>query len=372
MLDAHSDKQDATPTYKRGFGFYPILAYLDATGEGLAGLLRPGRAGSNNAADHLAVLDAALAQLPIEPVDTEVLVRTDTAGATHDFIDGCVDRGVRFSVSLPIDAAVRDAFMLVQDEDWIPAVEVDGGGRDGAWLVELTDLLDHGWGERVRVIARRERPHPGAQLTLFDTAEGFRHQVFITDQTDTDIAALGAAPPSPRSCREPHPCRQRHRAAQPALRGLRAQRSVAAARADRPRPPRLDPSTVLRRRARRRRTQEAPPPRVARRRRHRPHRPPDDHPVPAIVAMDDRHRHRLPTPPRRPARPDRQPRFNGTTLDRARPNPTRRAAASQRASLTTGCGHSKRAHGHANRPPPPHRGCQPPPIETSGLAPNAQ
>ena len=93
LLDAHSDKQDATPTYKRGFGFYPILAYLDATGEGLAGLLRPGRAGSNNAADHLAVLDAALAQLPIEPVDTEVLVRTDTAGATHDFIDGCVDSG---------------------------------------------------------------------------------------------------------------------------------------------------------------------------------------------------------------------------------------------------------------------------------------
>ena len=66
LLDAHSDKQDATPTYKRGFGFYPILAYLDATGEGLAGLLRPGRAGSNNAADHLAVLDAALAQLPVD------------------------------------------------------------------------------------------------------------------------------------------------------------------------------------------------------------------------------------------------------------------------------------------------------------------
>ena len=190
LLDAHSDKQDATPTYKRGFGFYPILAYLDATGEGLAGLLRPGRAGSNNAADHLAVLDAALAQLPVTPDDTEIVVRTDTAGATHDFIDGCIDRGVGFLVGLPIDAAVRDAFMLVQEEDWIPAVEADGTRRDGAWLVELTDLIDHHWGDGVRVIARRERPHPGAQLTLFDTAEGFRHQVFITDQTDADIAAL--------------------------------------------------------------------------------------------------------------------------------------------------------------------------------------
>jgi hypothetical protein len=67
---------------------------------------------------------------------------------------------VRFSVSLPIDAAVRDAFMLVQEEDWIPAVEADGSVRDGAWLVELTDLIEHGWGEGVRVIARRNDPIP--------------------------------------------------------------------------------------------------------------------------------------------------------------------------------------------------------------------
>jgi Transposase DDE domain group 1 len=190
LVDAHSDKQDATPTYKRGFGFYPILAYLDATGEGLAGLLRPGRAGSNDAADHLAVLDAALAQLPVSPADGDIVVRTDSAGATHDFIDGCIERGVGFLVGLPIDAAVRDAFMLVQEEDWVAAIEADGSRRDGAWLVELSDLIDHHWGDGVRVIARRERPHPGAQLTLFDTAEGFRHQVFITDRTDDDIAAL--------------------------------------------------------------------------------------------------------------------------------------------------------------------------------------
>lgn len=190
LLDAHSDKQDATPTYKRGFGFYPILAYLDGTGEALAGLLRPGRAGSNNSADHLAVLDAALAQLPVRPDDTDIVVRVDTAGATHDFIDGCGERGVGFLVGLPVDAAVRDAFMLVQEEHWVPAIESDGTRRDGAWLVELTDLYEHHWGDGVRVIARRERPHPGAQLTLFDTAEGFRHQVFITDRPDDDIAAL--------------------------------------------------------------------------------------------------------------------------------------------------------------------------------------
>jgi hypothetical protein len=81
LLDAHSDKQDATPTYKHGFGFYPIVAYLDETGEALAGLLRTGRAGSNNAADHLETLDRALAQLPVGTDETEMLVRTDSAGA---------------------------------------------------------------------------------------------------------------------------------------------------------------------------------------------------------------------------------------------------------------------------------------------------
>jgi hypothetical protein len=190
LLDAHSEKQDATPTYKRGFGFYPIVAYLDATGEALGGLLRSGNAGSNNAADHLEVLDRSLAQLPVDPADIEMLVRTDTAGATHDFVDGCRDRGVRFSIGLPIDVRVREALCLAQEEDWGPAVETDGSARKGAWVTELTGLIEHEWPEGTRVIARRERPHPGAQLTLFDTAEGFRHQVFITDQTGVDIAAL--------------------------------------------------------------------------------------------------------------------------------------------------------------------------------------
>lgn len=190
LLDAHSDKQDATPTYKRGFGFYPIMSYLDGTGEALAARLRPGRAGSNDAADHLAVLDASLAQLPVSPDETEILVRVDTAGATHDFIDGCSRRGVSFMVGFPIDARVREALLLVQEEDWQPAVEADGTVRPGAWVAELTGVINADWGDRVRFVARRERPHPGAQLTLFDIDEGFRHQVFITDVAGDDIAAL--------------------------------------------------------------------------------------------------------------------------------------------------------------------------------------
>jgi DDE family transposase len=191
LLDAHSDKQDAAATYKHGFGFYPIVAYLDESGEALAGLLRSGNAGSNNAADHLETLDRSLAQLPVTPDEVAMLVRTDSAGATHDFVDGCRDRGVRFSIGLPVDQRVRDTLLLAQEEDWIPAVESDGSERDGAWVIELTDLIDFDrWPEHTRVIARRERPHPGAQLSLFDQHEGFRHQIFITDQPEPDIAAL--------------------------------------------------------------------------------------------------------------------------------------------------------------------------------------
>jgi hypothetical protein len=123
--------------------------------------------------------------------EAEMLVRTDSAGATHDFIDGCRARHVRFSSGLPIDQRVRDALYLAPEDDWLPAVETDGTVRDGAWVTELTDLIGLGsWPDGTRVIARRERLHPGAQLTLFDIDNGFRHQVFITDQTDTDLPAL--------------------------------------------------------------------------------------------------------------------------------------------------------------------------------------
>ncbi|MCZ7535055.1 MAG: transposase [Acidimicrobiia bacterium] len=108
------------PTYRHGFGFYPIVAYLDETGEALAGLLHKGRAGSNAAADHLTTLDRSLAQQPVRPGAIDMLVRTDTAGTTHDLTNGRRVRGVRFSVGLPIDQRARDALLLAQEEDWVP------------------------------------------------------------------------------------------------------------------------------------------------------------------------------------------------------------------------------------------------------------
>ena len=87
LVICHSEKEQAAPTYKGTFGYHPMLAFLDNTGEFLAAELRRGNAGANTAADHITVLDAALAQMP-EPhrYGTPILVRADTAGCTKAFL----------------------------------------------------------------------------------------------------------------------------------------------------------------------------------------------------------------------------------------------------------------------------------------------
>jgi hypothetical protein len=192
LVDAHSDKQGAAGTYKGGFGFYPLVAYLDrgdGTGEALAGILRPGNAGSNTAADHIELVDLALAQLPRAARDQPLLLRADTGGATHALVDHLRERSVRFSISLPADERVRAAVLAVPANAWTPAVDADGQPRSGAEVAELCALDLSGWPAGTRAICRREDPHPGAQLSFTD-ADGHRFQVFITDQPDPDVAAL--------------------------------------------------------------------------------------------------------------------------------------------------------------------------------------
>jgi Transposase DDE domain group 1 len=192
LLDAHSDKQGAAGTYKGGFGFYPLLAYLDrgdGTGEALAGILRPGNAGSNTTADHIEVIDLALAQLPTAAHDQPRLVRADSGGATHAFTSHLRERGVRFSVSLPADERVRAAVLAVAADAWQPAVDANGQPRPGAEVAELPTLELAGWPAGTRAICRREDPHPGAQLSFTDV-DGHRFQVFITDQPNPDITTL--------------------------------------------------------------------------------------------------------------------------------------------------------------------------------------
>ena len=191
ILIAHSEKEWAAPTWKHTFGFHPIVCFLDrpeiASGEGLAGIVRRGNAGSNTIADHIKVLDMALESLPVEarprPGDPEgprLVVRADAAGATHDFAAHCRERGVGFSFGFAITQDVRDATDELEADEWWEAIEADEAVREGAWVAEITECLDlEAWPEGSRVIVRKERPHPGAQLSLFDMINGFRHTAFI-------------------------------------------------------------------------------------------------------------------------------------------------------------------------------------------------
>ena len=195
LVGAHSEKEGAAPTWKRGFGFHPLLAYLDATGEALAGVLRPGNAGSGTASDHVAVLVDALAQLPINPGEVEVIARADSAGWSHGFVEACRDHHVRFVIGHQLTVDIASMLVDVPEAAWQPAISADGAGwRDHADVVEITNLVGDvftGWPPGCRMIARREEPHPGAQLTFCDV-DGHRFQVFVTDLTDPDIAYLEA------------------------------------------------------------------------------------------------------------------------------------------------------------------------------------
>ena len=193
LITAHSEKEGAAPNYKRGFGFHPLLAYLDATGEALAAKLRPGNAGSNTAVDHVEVLDAALVQLPVDPHEQQVIARTDSAALTHGFINACRARGVWFAVGHDLTEPIRTACLSVPKRRWQPTMTADGTDeRDDAEVAEITDLIDLSrWPDGTRAIVRREQPHPGAQLTFTDI-DGHRFQVFITDLDDPDIAYLEA------------------------------------------------------------------------------------------------------------------------------------------------------------------------------------
>jgi hypothetical protein len=189
---AHSDKENAAATWKKTFGFHPLLAFLDrpevAGGEALAGLLRAGNAGSNTAADHVTVLDMALVSLPAharprpgDPDSPRVLARSDSAGATHVFAAACRKRGVGFSFGFPVDERVQDIVDLIPDRCWHPAIEDGGGLREGAWVAEATGIIDlSSWPEGSRLILRKERPHPGAQLTFTDV-DGHRITAVLTD-----------------------------------------------------------------------------------------------------------------------------------------------------------------------------------------------
>ena len=195
IVIAHSDKEQAAPTWKKTFGFHPLAAFADhgdaGNGEPLAIMLRAGGAGSNTAADHIETTRLALAQLP-RRLRRRVLVRTDSAGGTHGFLAWLTapSRRLRYSVGMTITEDMQAAIGKVPAKSWTPAYDGDGQVRDGAWVADVTGLLDlSSWPAGMRVIVRKERPHPGAQLRFTDL-DGHRFTAFATDAKRGQLADL--------------------------------------------------------------------------------------------------------------------------------------------------------------------------------------
>jgi hypothetical protein len=201
LVPAHTDKQQASPTWKKGFGFHPLLGFCDNTNEPLSGILRPGRAGSNTATDHIAVVDEAIDAVPARH-RRRLLISVDGAGASHELINH-LDKLARrpghqlwWTSGWDLSERERHAITKVPERVWQVAIDTDGNPRtsrddtgrlvDAAQVTEITDLLRgagelDGWPTGMRIIARRERPHPGAQLSLFEQHHGWRYHLFATN-----------------------------------------------------------------------------------------------------------------------------------------------------------------------------------------------
>ena len=195
IVTSCSEKDQAAPTWKKTFGFHPLTVFADhgagGSGEPLAILLRPGNAGSNTASDHIEATRLGLAQLPAA-LRRRVLIRADSGGGTHEFLNWLTRPGRRlaYSVGFTITDEIADAILAIPARVWAPAYDADGQVRPGAWVAEITGMLDlSSWPAGMRVIVRKERPHPGAQLRFTDI-DGHRFTCFATSTKSGQLADL--------------------------------------------------------------------------------------------------------------------------------------------------------------------------------------
>src|SRR6266568_809283 len=189
LITARSDKEGAAPTFKSGYGFHPLGAWLANTAESLAMLLRPGNAGSNTFADHLAVLTAAIRQIPSR-MRSRLLVRVDGAGASHELIDHLLSlssrrRTVLFTCGWAITEADEQAIGLLPSAAWQAAVDQDGVVQDDKHVAEITHLMRRAaaWPAGLRWIVRRTKPsrRQARNLTAFERATGWRYSIIVTN-----------------------------------------------------------------------------------------------------------------------------------------------------------------------------------------------
>ncbi len=213
LIEAASNKANAAGTYRGGWGFHPLTAWCSNIGDNLAVMLRPGNAGSFTAADHLAVLDAAIAQVPAA-YRRDLLVTVDGAGASHALIThltqlntaaehagrhGGRGRRVEYSIGWPVDERTMKAIALAPEHPWSEAVCADGDLDEHAEVIDLTGLLRSSlygellpnWPADLRVIARRVARAAGEQAELGQDPN-WRYQAFATNTKVGQIQWLDA------------------------------------------------------------------------------------------------------------------------------------------------------------------------------------
>jgi hypothetical protein len=195
IVTSCSEKEQAMPTWKKTYGHHPLTVFADhgaeGSGEPLAFLLRAGNAGSNTAADHIEAARLGLAQLP-RRLRRRVLIRADSGGGTQTFLAWLTKPGRRlaYSVGFTITEDVQAAILAIPAAAWAPAYDAGGQVRPGAWVAEITGTLDlANWPAGMRVIVRKERPHPGAQLRFTDI-DGHRFTAFATSTKGGQLADL--------------------------------------------------------------------------------------------------------------------------------------------------------------------------------------
>jgi Transposase DDE domain group 1 len=205
LVESHSDKQHAAGNFKGGYGFHPLLAWCDNTGELLAVICRPGNAGSNTAADHIAIIDAAIAAIPAK-WRRNLLITIDGAGSSHAVVEHLEKLNtqpgwsVAYSVGFDLDERARGAIGQMPAAGWEAALDPAGTARDDAQVAELTGLLRAGadgdrlagWPADMRILVRREKIEHGAQLSLFEQINGYRYQVIATATRGGQVQRLEA------------------------------------------------------------------------------------------------------------------------------------------------------------------------------------
>ena len=222
LITAHSEKERAAGNYKGGYGFHPLAAYADETREALGALLRPGNAGANTAADHKQVLDLALEQIPGEHIESlQILVRCDSAGATHELADYCREAQMRFSVGYELTEPVRAAILEIPEDAWVPALDQDGGrARERAGRRDHQPRGSVLWPEGSQVDRAARAPAPRRAAVLHRPRRlplpGDPHRPARSEHRDARVP-----PPPARARRGPHPRRQGHRPVQAAVQRVR-------------------------------------------------------------------------------------------------------------------------------------------------------